>query len=107
MTKVRACRACGKMVSRGAKACPSCGKGKPGRAFTERHPLMALGFIGFIVYVVATNVSPTATEPGGSEEMVVPGAVIPEAPAPPPAECLTPSPRLIADIASGLEVAGG
>ena len=72
MTKLRACRACGQMVSRGAKACPQCGQSKPGRGFTERHPLMAWGFIGLVVYIVAINVSPTATEPAGNEVVVQP-----------------------------------
>ena len=165
MDKLKPCRDCGHEVSRGAKSCPQCGQKKPGKGFTERHPLVGFMAIGMTIYVVANVVSTTTTSSGGSTEMVegriarwahvsvnvrrgrstsdpivaglergervevdslVDGwfrvfrndqpigysasSVLNEGPLPSPAmsvECLTPSSRLLRDIASGLTVAGG
>ena len=70
MDKLKPCRDCGHEVSRGAKSCPQCGQKKPGKGFTERHPLVGFMAIGMTIYVVANVVSTTTTSSGGSTEMV-------------------------------------
>ncbi len=79
MAKLKPCRDCGHMISTNADRCPSCGVGKPGRGLTQRHPLMVLLALGFAISGVHSVVAaPMDTSTGGSREMVVSGAVVPE-----------------------------
>ena len=102
MVRLKTCRDCRHMVSPRADTCSHCGVSKPGQGFSQRHPLTVLFVLGTAIYGTLNLVAPMDTNAGGTTEIVVP-----EAPAPLPAACLTPSRQLIENIASGLNVDGG